>query len=385
LPAGAIPGAVANRTFLIDGSVSHSLRAAVSLAALLLPAVSCGHKPPNAQALRTCVDRWNQGNMVGWGPGSANVAFRRPNAKERSSIALPRRRQCIVGIAVSGGTWTCVLSSAGAYWCPPLHEPTGPRLPENAKLDRRGALTLDSPLKRTHAPQPLVWQRYPRVDGYVQPWTSSGKLRRGLRFKGEQRGGCFLGAETAARSAVSCLAGDTRYEACFPRRRPWRRGDLAACSFGPGSTRFTRWRITEGSDPPVFVPWETVGGISLDEPKRQVEAEYGLEPQYGYRLHGSRVLVGFDHGRVSDVRFSTPYYRTKGGFGVGSRIPPGRYWHGFVWNAWVREKPCSCWVKVGRGPRSLPATVHNFLKPWFFVYVHRGRVSGFYFALRFVD
>jgi hypothetical protein len=38
----------------------------IALAALLLPALSCGHKRPNAQALRTCVDRWNQGNMVGW-------------------------------------------------------------------------------------------------------------------------------------------------------------------------------------------------------------------------------------------------------------------------------------------------------------------------------
>ena len=70
----------------------------LSLAALLLPAVSCGHKPVNAQALRTCVDRWNQGNMVGWGPGPANVAFRRPNAKEHSTIRVASRRLCIVGI-----------------------------------------------------------------------------------------------------------------------------------------------------------------------------------------------------------------------------------------------------------------------------------------------
>jgi hypothetical protein len=357
----------------------------VSLAALLLPAVSCGHKPPNAQALRTCVDRWNQGNMVGWGPGPVNVAFRRPNAKEHSSIELPSRRLCIVGIAVGDGTWTCVLSTTGAYWCPPLHEATGPRLAENARLDRRGVLELDSPLKGTHPPRPLSWQRYPRADGYIHPWTSSGKLRHGLRFKGESRGRCFLAAETAARSAVSCLHGYARSDACFPERRPWQRGDLAACSFGPGSTTFTRWVITQGSDPPVFAPWSRIGDISLDEPRIEVEAEYGSEPRNGYRLHGSRVVVGYDRARVTEIRFSTPYYRTRSGFGVGSRIPPGRYWHGFVWNAWVREKPCSCWVKVGRGPRSLPATTRNFLKPWFFIDVRQGRVSGFYFALRFVD
>ena len=359
----------------------------VSLAALLTPAVSCGHKPANAQALRTCVDRWNQGNMVGWGPGPANVAFRRPNAKEHSSIQLSSRRLCIVGIAVGDGTWTCLQSGTTAYWCPPLHEATGPRLPENATLDRQGVLTLDSPLKGTHPAPSLAWQRYPRLDGYIHPWTASGKLRRGLRFKGEQRGRCFL-AEESVRSAVSCLYPDGgRNDVCFPQRRPWQRGDLAACSFGPGSRTFTRWVISQGSDPPIFVRWSRIGDISLEGFKEEVEAEYGPEPRDGYRLHGSRVDVTFDHGQVSEIRFSTPYYRTKSGFGVGSRIPLGpchrtmgypclHLWHGFMWNLTLREKPC---------PRSLPATVRNFLKPWFFIEVHRGRVSGFYFALKFVD
>jgi hypothetical protein len=336
------------------------------------------------QALRTCVDRWNQGNLIGWGPGPVNVAFRRPNAKEHSTIQLSSRRLCIVGVAVGDGTWTCVLSTTGAYWCPPLHEATGPRLPENARLDRRGVLALDSPVKGTHPPPPLRWQRYPHVDGYIHPWASSSKLHTGLGFKGKGRGRCFLAAETA-RSAVSCLQGYTRSDACFPQRRPWQRGDLAACSWGPGSRTFTRWVITQGTDPPIFVPWSRVGDISLGGFEAEVKAEYGPEPYFGYRLHGGRLYVAFDRGRVSEIRFSTPYYRTKAGFGVGSRIPPRRYWHGFVWNAWVREKPCSCWVKVGRGPRSLPATGRNFLKPWFFIDVRRGRVSAFYWALKFVD
>ena len=333
--------------------------------------------------------------MVGWGPGPANVAFRRPNAREHSSIELSSRRQCIVATPAGDGTWTCVLSSTGAYWCPPLHEATGPRLPENATLDRRGTLELDSPLNGTHPAPPLAWQSYPRVDGYIHPWTSSGKLRPGLRFQGERRGRCFLAAETV-RSAVSCLSGVSRYDACFPQRRPWQRGDLAACSFGPGSTTFTRWVITQGSDPPIFVPWSRIGDISLGGFKDEVEAEYGSEPMYGYRLHGGTVDVTFDRGRVSAIRFSTPYYRTRNGFGVASRIPLGpchrtmgypclHLWHGFMWNLTLREKPCSCWVKVGRGSRSLPATGRNFLKPWFFIDVHRGSVSGFYFALKFVD
>ena len=113
--------------------------------------------------------------------------------------------------------------------------------------------------------------------------------------------------------------------------------------------------------------------------------DYGPQPPGGYIEHGGRVQVGFDHGRVTSLRFSTPYYRTKSGFGVGSKSPPGHRWHGFVWNAWRREKPCSCWVKVGLGRRSLPATTENFLKPWFFIDVRHGRVASFYWDLKFVD
>jgi hypothetical protein len=144
-------------------------------------------------------------------------------------------------------------------------------------------LELDSALRGTHPAPPLPWQRYPRVDGYIHPWTSSGRLRPGLRFKGNQRGRCFL-AEESARSAVSCLYPDGgRNDACFPQRRPWQRGDLAACSFGPGSTTFTRWVISQGSDPPIFVPWSRIGDISLGGYEDEVQAEYGSESRYGRR------------------------------------------------------------------------------------------------------
>ena len=591
------------------------------LAGLLL-AAACGHKTSAAQTLRTCVDRWNQGNMVGWGPAPVNVSFRRPVAKERAAIQLSASRQCIVSIAAGRGTWTCVLTTSGAYWCPPLHEPTGPPLMnKNAAIDRRGVLELDSPLKGTHPTPPLAWQRYPHVDGFVEPWTSSGTLRAGLRFKGEGRGSCVVVDETAI-FGISCLTASLRrYEACFPQRQDWRAGDVAACA-GLGYTRFVRWTITgpnpdaqelrtcadrwtqgnmlgwgptqasvgvairrvkagqasrcvvalavhykrdprsgcsgspavpghpgscvdrgstyvcvlnrfgayacpsnaEGSpplrhenattdergvlrldkplagthptpplgwqrryphirgwiepwtasgklrrglrlesghrgpcfggsyetqtdsvlrcrgpdlgafdpcfpetrdwrdggvaacaeapgdtaftswvisgdlsDPPLLVPWRRVGDISLGEPKKWVLRAYGAEPELGYRLHGGKVQVAFDGGgRVASIWFSTRYYRTKSGFGVGSRIPLGpchrtpssrceHRWHGFVWNEWVREKPCGCWTKVGRGAQSLPVTVKNFLKPWFFIDVRDGRVSGFYFASRFVD
>ena len=159
----------------------------------------------------------------------------------------------------------------------------------------------------------------------------------------------------------------------------------AACSSG-----------SRRADPPVLVPWHKIGDIGLGNPQKRVVREYGKEPEFGYRRHGSRVYVEFAEGRVSAIRFSTPYYRTKSGFGVGSRIPLGpchrtptnpceHRWHGFVWNEWVREKPCNCWTKVGPGKQSLPVSGENFLKPWFFIDVRRGRVSSFYFASRFVD
>ena len=181
--------------------------------------------------------------MVGSGPAPVNVAFRRPVAKERASIVLPARRQCIVSIPAGGGTWTCPLTNSGAYWCPPLHEPTGPPLTEkNATIDRRGLLELDSPLGGTHPTPPLAWQRYPHVDGFIDPWTSRGRLRPGLRFNGEGRGSCFVVSETV-RSGISCVSRTfARYDACFPQRRHWRTGDLAACGT-PGDTAFVRWKI----------------------------------------------------------------------------------------------------------------------------------------------
>jgi hypothetical protein len=210
----------------------------------LLLAAACSHKTSAAQTLRTCVDRWNQDKMVDQGPAPANVAFRRPVRKERESIELPAGQQCIVSIGAGRGTWTCVLGDSGAYWCPPRHEPTGPPLTDqNATIDRRGVLLLDSPLKGTHPTPPLAWQRYPHLDSFVHPWTSRGTLRAGLRFQGEGRGRCFVVDETVI-SAISCLLPNgRRNEACFPQWQDWLPGQLAACG-GFGGTRFIRWTIT---------------------------------------------------------------------------------------------------------------------------------------------
>jgi hypothetical protein len=177
----------------------------------------------------------------------------------------------------------------------------------------------------------------------------------------------------------------------------------AACGSG------TEHRPAAKADRPVLELTGRVGDIGLGEPMSKVESEYGAPDTAFhvtfrhagtisgyYRLHHGRVLVGFDGGRVGELDVRTPYYRTEDGLGVGGRIPLGRchatasngcehHWHGFVWDAWAREKPCNCWVKVGREADSLPATTKNFRKPWFFIDVRHGRVSRFFFASQFVD
>jgi hypothetical protein len=181
---------------------------------------------------------------------------------------------------------------------------------------------------------------------------------------------------------------------------------VAATACGSGSAHAGR---SASSDPPLLVPWSRIGDITLGEPKPRVEREYGslahgyhVIQRYGdtvqgyYRLHNSKVIVTFYGDRVGELDFTTPYYRTKSGFGVGSRIPLGpchktairrceHRWRGFIFGPSLREKPCSCWVKVGRGAQSLPVTGKNFTKPWFFIYTHNGRVTRFYFALKYVD
>jgi hypothetical protein len=54
------------------------------LAGLLL-AAACDHKTAAAQTLRACVDRWNQGNMVGSTPCDWTCHARRGRARPRST------------------------------------------------------------------------------------------------------------------------------------------------------------------------------------------------------------------------------------------------------------------------------------------------------------
>ena len=206
---------------------------------------------PN-QALRTCVDRWNQGNMVGWASMSVRIAIRGLTARERSVLSEPHpeQRLCTVSLSIRPGdnSWICQMNDLGGYECPLVTSDGMPPLTNaNGTTDRRGVLKLAVELKGTHATPPLLWQRrYPHVDGFILPWTSAGTLRPGLRLVQTEHGACGDGVEhVVPKSAIRCV--DPRTSAmtdpCFPRRPNFRAGDVAACGW-PGDTTFLRWVIT---------------------------------------------------------------------------------------------------------------------------------------------
>lgn len=105
----------------------------------------------------------------------------------------------------------------------------------NGRTDHRGVLKLDVPLKGTHATPPLPWQRrYRHVDGFILPWTRAGKLRSGLRFVVTERGSCGFGSEhrvpqSAIRNPLRRQSHGRNHRSCFPQRRNFRAGDVAAC------------------------------------------------------------------------------------------------------------------------------------------------------------
>jgi hypothetical protein len=210
------------------------------------------------QALRTCVDRWNQGNMLSWGSKSVRIAIRGLTARERSRLVIPSpgQRRCILSLAARPGenTWICIIDPVGGYYCPLVTSDGMPPLKgTNGKTDRRGILKLDVQLQGTHATPPLAWQRrYPHVDGYNLPWTRTGSLRQGLSFDqagGAQhfRGTCSRGSEqTVVKAALRCVS-DLQFDPCFAPAANWnRRGAIVACA-SSGRTRFSRFVITRRS------------------------------------------------------------------------------------------------------------------------------------------
>src|ERR671923_1970769 len=125
-----------------------------ALAAAALSIVALGAGSPSPQALRTCVDRWNQANMRGWGPGLVYIAVRRLTRNEMEHVGEYRRApRCVADIAARLGEQedTCAMESTGAYACSKYSDGATALSRENGRLDAHGGLTLDVPLAGTHA------------------------------------------------------------------------------------------------------------------------------------------------------------------------------------------------------------------------------------------
>jgi hypothetical protein len=234
--------------------------------------------PP--QTLRTCVDRWNQANMRGWGPTLANVSVRRLDARERAQLGLrnQRRPRCAVSLAVGAPrdpktgcageevmpghpkfcvyartTQICLINIVGAYECSRIADGGSPLRNKNATTDTRGVLKLDVPLSGTHPAPSLAWQRYPHVDGFIEPWAGKGELRRGLTlsdFARHYRGICIRDSEHMHdRSALRCFSRPQffQFDPCFAPTANWnQRGVVVACG-APGWTTFTRFVVSRHS------------------------------------------------------------------------------------------------------------------------------------------
>ena len=145
------------------------------------------------------------GGYLGTGQSLGDPSWRALQPSARSFAGVGGRLPTHY-IACPGSQTHSIGRPGSSHLRRPL-EPGEARLRGLADLrPRNNRLWLDAPLKDRHATPPLAWQRYPHIDGYIEPWTATGKLRAGLSFS--------------------------------------RRGDVAACSDGPGYATFGRWRIT---------------------------------------------------------------------------------------------------------------------------------------------
>lgn len=242
-----------------------STAGAVAAAAMAIVPYSTAHalgraaniRAQTGQALRVCIDRWNQGRMLSWGPTLAFVSAR-PRCTVSLAVHYVRKAAtgCVKGAPLPtyagfcvdrSVVYICVINRFGGYVCPSNADTAGRALKlRNASTDTRGHLTPDTPLRGTHGTPPLQWQRrYPHVDGWILPWAEDGRLRNGLQFRARERGDCFRASQqTATRSAVRCASGPRSTDPCFPRAAPLRPGDIVACPNAPGDTSFTRFVVS---------------------------------------------------------------------------------------------------------------------------------------------
>jgi hypothetical protein len=235
----------------------HVGAAALAAAAVLvtpgLAARGSGAELGSSASLRVCLDRWNQGRMLAWGPSVARLDAG-PPCTLRIAYAYPKNGGTGWCPAFRGHphyclflshTLLCRLNIFGAYSCQ-THADSPALRTANATLNRRGHLVLRVRFKGTTPTLPLPWQRkYPHTDGWIHPWTQSGRLRAGLRLIGMLSATCTaISEETITPSALACTSGESiLLDPCFPRTARWNDGAIALCPTAPGSTSFIRARV----------------------------------------------------------------------------------------------------------------------------------------------
>jgi hypothetical protein len=156
------------------------------------------------------------------------------------------------------------------------------------------------------------------------------------------------------------------------------------------------------SDPPRIIPWHQIGNVGLGMSRARIESLYGT-PSYdgpeglqfkvpggilAVNLAGPRDKVGQRlRGNVVGIWTTSRRYRTRGGLGVGSRIPfapcrgPAnkrcvRVWRGFrlgtdpatgtpSWwlNTTYRGRPVTAVLYVGKGVVSQVSILRGRLRP----------------------
>jgi hypothetical protein len=211
-----------------------------------------------AQAQQRCVDRWNQMKMS-W---TRTIAIVAPHPRctitlaytyrpDRSSCRpparlLPRTPKLCLDRNLS---FECVINRYGAYQCP-THASAASLRGWNAAVTQGGRrLVLDRPPPTNpKTPLPPWARRYPHMDGFILPWTSTGRLREGLTLRGQYKGKCApISETTTANGALRCVdpRSNNRFDPCFPSKASWEHaGVVAACAEAPGSTTFQRLTIS---------------------------------------------------------------------------------------------------------------------------------------------
>jgi hypothetical protein len=132
-----------------------------------------------------------------WGPTVARASAR-PRCTVVLAYTYSRDATCRPDRPLSGrpgpcldrrASFTCTLDRF-AYFCP-SHADRVPVREANGEVGIDGRLRLHRPLAGTHATPLQDWQhRYTYRDGYIYPWTSNGRLRRGLALVGHFHGRC---------------------------------------------------------------------------------------------------------------------------------------------------------------------------------------------------